>query len=43
VPTSATRASLLQGGAVDIAQYPQPLSMKLRDQKACRRQRRSPS
>src|ERR1700722_11604514 len=25
VPTSATRASLLQGGAVDIAQYLQPL------------------
>jgi peptide/nickel transport system substrate-binding protein len=34
VPTSATRASLLQGGAVDIAQYLQPLEiMKLRDQK----------
>ena len=31
VPTSATRASLLQGGAVDIAQYLQPLEIiKLR-------------
>jgi peptide/nickel transport system substrate-binding protein len=27
VPTSATRASLLQGGAVDIAQYLQPLEI----------------
>ena len=34
VPTSATRASLLQGGAVDIAQYLQPLEIiKLRSQK----------
>jgi peptide/nickel transport system substrate-binding protein len=34
VPTSATRASLLQGGAVDIAQYLQPLEIiKLRGQK----------
>src|SRR5215468_12543242 len=34
VPTSATRASLLQGGAVDIAQYLQPLEIiKLREQK----------
>jgi peptide/nickel transport system substrate-binding protein len=33
VPTSATRASLLQGGAVDIAQYLQPLEIiKLRGQ-----------
>jgi peptide/nickel transport system substrate-binding protein len=31
VPTSATRAALLQGGAVDIAQYLQPLELiKLR-------------
>src|SRR5215831_8188916 len=35
VPTSATRASLLQGGAVDIAQYLQPLEIiKLRNEKA---------
>ena len=34
VPTSATRASLLQGGAVDIAQYLQPLEIiKLRGEK----------
>ena len=34
VPTSATRASLLQGGAVDIAQYLQPLEIiKLRCEK----------
>ncbi len=34
VPTSATRASLLQGGAVDIAQYLQPLEIiKLRNEK----------
>jgi peptide/nickel transport system substrate-binding protein len=34
VPTSATRASLLQGGAVDIAQYLQPLEIiKLRSEK----------
>jgi peptide/nickel transport system substrate-binding protein len=34
VPTSATRASLLQGGAVDIAQYLQPLEIiKMRGEK----------
>jgi peptide/nickel transport system substrate-binding protein len=34
VPTSATRASLLQGGAVDIAQYLQPLEIiKLRGER----------
>ncbi len=33
VPTSATRAALLQGGAVDIAQYLQPLEIvRLRNQ-----------
>ncbi|MBN9508801.1 MAG: ABC transporter substrate-binding protein [Alphaproteobacteria bacterium] len=33
VPTSATRAALLQGGAVDIAQYLQPLEIvRLRQQ-----------
>src|SRR5215510_8327365 len=35
VPTSATRASLLQGGAADIAQYLQPLELiKLRNDKS---------
>ena len=34
VPTSVIRASLLQGGAVDIAQYLQPLEIvKLRGEK----------
>ena len=41
VPTSATRVSLLQGGAVDIAQYLQPLEIISLQGRAQRRGRDS--